>query len=201
MLAAARADAAVACWVSSDHFEELGRPPGLVHGGFGLLSVGNLAKPRFWALRALELLGAEEAGVEVDGDGADSLVQAWAGADPDRVAVAVWNGTLQQHDWAERRDDLRRAVRLELRSLPPGRYDVRHRRVDAEHSHLARHAEELGVVDWPDDGQWQALRDLDVLADLPVDPVEVGPEGVASLLLDLPTSALSLVELTPVGAS
>jgi xylan 1,4-beta-xylosidase len=201
MLAAARAGAAVACWVSSDHFEELGRPPGLVHGGFGLLSVGNLAKPRFWALRALELLGAEEAGVEVDGDGADSLVQAWAGADPDRVAVAVWNGTLQQHDWAERRDDLRRAVRLELRSLPPGRYDVRHRRVDAEHSHLARHAEELGVVDWPDDGQWQALRDLDVLADLPVDPVEVGPEGVASLLLDLPTSALSLVELTPVGAS
>ena len=78
MLAAARQGAAVACWVASDHFEELGRPPELVHGGFGLLSVGNLAKPRFWALRALELLGDEEVGVHLEGDGADSMVQAWA---------------------------------------------------------------------------------------------------------------------------
>ena len=198
MLAAARSGASVACWVSSDHFEELGRPPRLVHGGFGLLSVGGLAKPRFWALRALELLGDEEVATVVDGDGADSLVQAWAGADPDgRLAVAVWNGTLQQHDWALARDDLRRAVTLEVGSLPPGRYDVRHRRVDPEHSHLARHAEDLGVRDWPDEDQWQALRDRDVMAEVGCDPVAVGTDGVASLQLDLPTSALSLVELVP----
>lgn len=203
MLAAARAGASVACWVAGDHFEELGRPPRLVHGGFGLLSVGGLAKPRFWALHALEQLGDEEVGVALRGDGADSLVQAWAGADPAdgatpaRLAVTVWNGTLQQHDWAEERDDLRRAARLEVTGLPAGRYRVVHRRVDPDHSHLARHAERLGVGDWPDEGQWKELAELDVMAELPHDPVEVGPDGATTLLLDLPVSALSLVELVP----
>ncbi len=202
MLAAAQTGASVACWVSSDHFEELGRPPRLVHGGFGLLSVGGLAKPRFWALAALEQLGDEEVGVQLAGDGAESLVQAWASTDsaddgPARLAVAVWNGTLQQHDWAEDRADLDRAVRIEIASLPPGRYDVRHRRVDSEHSYLAKHATDLGVVDWPDEKQWEALADLDVMAPLLHEPVEVGPDGAATVLLDLPTSALSLVELVP----
>ncbi len=40
-----RADA-LAYWVVSHHFEELGRAPRLLHGGFGLLTVGNLRKPR-----------------------------------------------------------------------------------------------------------------------------------------------------------
>jgi xylan 1,4-beta-xylosidase len=197
MLAAARHGAAVACWVASDHFEELGRPPQLVHGGFGLLSVGNLAKPRFWTLWALEQLGPEEVGVRLDGDGADSMVQAWASVDDDasRVAVVVWNGTLQQHDWAQRRDDLRRAVRLELHGLPAGRYAVRHRQVGPDHSHLARAAAGLGVTDWPDEAQWRALRERDVLEDLSAAPVEVDPDGAATVHLDLPTSALALVEL------
>ena len=36
------------------------RPRALLHGGFGLLTIGNLRKPRFWALRVLESLGSEE---------------------------------------------------------------------------------------------------------------------------------------------
>ena len=36
--AQSRADA-LAYWVVSDHFEELGRPPALLHGGFGLMTV------------------------------------------------------------------------------------------------------------------------------------------------------------------
>ena len=39
-------------WVASDHFEELGRPPRLLHGGFGLLTVGNLAKPKYLGAHA-----------------------------------------------------------------------------------------------------------------------------------------------------
>ena len=50
---------ALAYWVVSDHFEELGRPPRLFHGGFGLLTVGNLRKPRYWALALAESLGTE----------------------------------------------------------------------------------------------------------------------------------------------
>ena len=48
---------ALAYWVISDHFEELGRPPRLFHDGFGLLSVGNLRKPRYWAVHLAAHLG------------------------------------------------------------------------------------------------------------------------------------------------
>ena len=69
---------ALSYWVVSDHFEELGRPPRLLHGGFGLISVGGIAKPRYHALWLLSRLGGTELPVEATGDGADGLVQSWA---------------------------------------------------------------------------------------------------------------------------
>ncbi len=54
-------------WVVSDHFEELGRPPALLHGGFGLRTVGELRKPRWWALAMLERLGPHRLAVSYDG--------------------------------------------------------------------------------------------------------------------------------------
>jgi xylan 1,4-beta-xylosidase len=32
----------------SDKFEELGWPQRLLHGRFGLMTVGGMRKPRFW---------------------------------------------------------------------------------------------------------------------------------------------------------
>ena len=93
--AAGRIDA-LSYWVVSDQFEELGRPPRLLHGGFGLRTVGELRKPRWWALWLLEQLGRDEVAATVTGDGADSLVEVWASRDDDRVAIALWNGTLDQ---------------------------------------------------------------------------------------------------------
>ena len=73
------------------------RREGLFHGGFGLLTIGNLRKPRFWAIAMLESLGTHEVACALEGDGAGSLVEAWASIDDDgRVAVACWNGTLAQ---------------------------------------------------------------------------------------------------------
>jgi len=86
----------LAYWVASDQFVELGAPERLFHGGFGLLTVGNLRKPRFWAIWILEQLGTRELACQLEGDGAGSLVEAWASRDDDRVVVAVWNGTLDQ---------------------------------------------------------------------------------------------------------
>ena len=54
--AAGRVDA-LAYWVASDQFVELGVPEQLFHGGFGLLTIGGLRKPRFWAIALLERLG------------------------------------------------------------------------------------------------------------------------------------------------
>lgn len=61
---------ALAYWTVSDHFEELGRAGELLHGGFGLLAIGNLRKPRWWALWTLEQLGEQRLVVDVGGDGA-----------------------------------------------------------------------------------------------------------------------------------
>ena len=54
---------AISYWVASDHFVELGEAEGLFHGGFGLLTIGNLRKPRFWAIAMLESLGTHEVAV------------------------------------------------------------------------------------------------------------------------------------------
>ena len=86
---------ALAYWVISDHFEELGRPPRLFHNGFGLLSVGNLRKPRYWAVYLAQQLGDQLFAVALAGDGAGTLVRAWAARREDgTVDVLVWNGTI-----------------------------------------------------------------------------------------------------------
>ena len=138
--AAGRVDA-LAYWVASDQFVELGVPEQLFHGGFGLLTVGGLRKPRFWAIAVLEQLGDEELASRVTGDGGGSLVEAWASRDGDgagdRVAIALWNGSLDQTKTAGD-EALGRHVTLDVTGLPAGEYRVEHRRVDDEHSNIAR---------------------------------------------------------------
>ena len=50
---------ALAYWVISDHFEELGRPPRLFHNGFGLLTRRQPAQARYWAVHLAAHLGDE----------------------------------------------------------------------------------------------------------------------------------------------
>ena len=134
---------ALSHWVASDHFEELGAPPELFHGGFGLLSVGNLRKPRYWALALLAGMGRHRLGVEVSGDGAGGLVEALAARHDDgRTGILVWNGTLDQGKMAgDARLD--REVRLRVRVSPGTSYTARHYRIDAEHSNIVAAWEKL----------------------------------------------------------
>ncbi|MEN3360979.1 MAG: xylan 1,4-beta-xylosidase [Mycobacteriales bacterium] len=194
--AAGRLDA-LAPWVASDHFEELGRPPQLLHGGFGLLSVGNLRKPKFWALAMLNRLGDRELAVELSGDGAGSLVEAWAGAGAGgRVALALWNGTLDQSkvDGSELLD---RAVTVQLTGLTAVAYRLRHYRVDATHSNLAARWASLGSGDWPDEAGWAALRAADRLDELAAPQRVVPRGGTVEIGFDLPMPSVSLLELVP----
>lgn len=188
---------AVAYWVVSDHFEELGRPDRLFHGGFGLLTVGNLRKPRYWALHMVELLHDDLVSCRVTGDGAGGLVDAWATRHPDgRIAVLVWNGTLDQ----SRMDGdalLERKVTVRVERLPAVSYELRHRRVDETHSNIKRTAEELDIGDWPDDLGWATLGELDRLDDF--EPVRVirATAGRTDLSFSLPMPGVSLLELRP----
>ncbi|MEO7229706.1 MAG: xylan 1,4-beta-xylosidase, partial [Candidatus Limnocylindrales bacterium] len=188
---------ALAYWVASDHFVELGEPVALFHGGFGLLTIGNLRKPRFWAIAMLERLGEAELACQVAGDGAGSLVEAWASADPDgRLAIAIWNGTLEQSKAAGARA-LARKVSLEIAGLRPGAYELRHWRVDARHSNIVRAWERLGRPDWPDDAGWARLHAADHLEALePPREVRIR-QGRLDLSFLLPMPAMSLVELVP----
>ncbi len=184
---------ALSYWVASDHFEELGRPPRLLHGGFGLMTVGGLAKPRYHALRLLARLGETELPVAASGDGAEGLVQTWASRrDDGSLAVLVWCSTLDQ---SKRDGDplLARRVRLRLDGVA-GR-PVTVTRLDRDHGDVTTLAAELEVGDWPTDEQWEALRAIDTLA---AESVDTETEGGASVIeIDLPQPGAVLVEVSP----
>jgi xylan 1,4-beta-xylosidase len=189
---------AVAYWTISDHFEELGRPSALIHGGFGLLSVGNLRKPRWWALWMLEKLLPHRVAVAVDGDGAGDMVNAVASTDADgRVSIVVWNATV---DVTKANGDplLDREVDVIIDELAAVSYRVRHRRLDEEHSNLtARWVRIAGGRAWPDEDEWRSLQEDDDLDDLePVRIVEPRA-GTIELRFPLPMPGISLIELVP----
>jgi xylan 1,4-beta-xylosidase len=189
---------ALAYWTISDHFEELGRASELLHGGFGLLAIGNLRKPRWWALWMLERLREQRLDVDVAGDGAGDLVNAVASADEDgTLAIVLWNGTV---DVTKSGGDalLDRDLELVVVGLSASAYRLRHRRLDEQHSNLNdTWARVSGGRPWPDDAGWRTLHDEDRLADL-VPPGEVEPvDGVVQLHFALPMPSVSLIELVP----
>jgi xylan 1,4-beta-xylosidase len=190
---------ALSHWVASDHFEELGRPPELFHGGFGLLSVGNLRKPRYWAMTMLSRLGRSRLPVSVRGDGAGGLVEALAARHDDgRIGVLAWNVTLDQSKIAGA-PLLDRTVRLRV-AVPPGAvYAVRHYRIDEAHSNVVAAWERMrGGAPWPTPDQWARLRQLNTLDELrPPSQVSADGGGILEFGFDLPMPAVSYLELVP----
>jgi xylan 1,4-beta-xylosidase len=184
---------AVAYWVISDHFEELGRPPRLFHNGFGLLSVGNLRKPRYWAVHLAAHMGDQVLAAELDGDGAGALVQAWASQHANgTIDVLVWNGTINA---ALARGDTRldRRVQLTITGLQAGPYQARLARVDERHSNVVAHCPPDVV--WPDDALWTRLRQSDGLHTerLP----DVTPDfRTAQFSFDLPMPGIARIRLS-----
>jgi xylan 1,4-beta-xylosidase len=189
---------ALSHWVASDHFEELGAPPELFHGGFGLLSVGNLRKPRFWALALLAGLGRSRLPVSVTGDGAGGLVEALAARHDDgRTGILAWNVTLDQSKIGG--DPLLdRLVRVRV-SVPPGAsYTVRHYRIDAGHSNIVPAWEQMcRGARWPDEGQWAALREMNTLDELAPPARVAAGDGMLEFAFDLPMPGVSYLELVP----
>ncbi len=152
---------ALAYWVVSDHFEELGRPPALFHNGFGLLTVGNLRKPRYWAVHLAAHQGDQLLRCTLGGDGADVLVEAWATRHDDgTVDVLLWNGSVNAAVMAGD-PRLQRRVTVTVTGLPGTSYQATLARVDAQHSNIR--AGYPDGVDWPDAELWQQLQAADRL--------------------------------------
>ncbi|MFF3749755.1 glycoside hydrolase [Streptomyces sp. NPDC002018] len=184
-------------WVASDQFEELGWPPRLFHGGFGLLTVGNLRKPRFWALYLLSRLAGGRIPAAVTGDGAEALVEALATRAEDRSTVDVlfWNGTLDQSkiDGAAALD---RTAAVRVGGLEPGAvYTVASHRVDERHGNIQAVWQDLGGGDWPDEQQWEKLRAADRLPAEDLAPVTADADGTAVLTVALPNPGIRFLRL------
>ncbi len=186
---------ALAYWVVSDHFEELGRPPRLFHDGFGLLTLGNLRKPRYWALHLAAHLGDHVLPTEVTGDGADVLVHAWAarhddGPDRGTVDVLVWNGTVNA-DLMHGDPRLVRDVRVTVGGLTGTSYAVELARVDEQHSNIRSVA---GDTDWPDADEWRRLREADHLHIERID--DLSPDsGTGTVTVTLPQPGVVRIRL------
>jgi len=182
----------VAYWVISDHFEELGRPPRLFHNGFGLLTVGNLRKPRYWAVHLAEQLGDQVLAADVRGDGAEVLVQAWAAkTDTGPIDVLVWNGTINAA-LAHGDQRLDRHVRLTVTGLPAASYRAELARVDEHHSNVV--AQCPPDVAWPDEALWARLRALDELYKERLPDIRPA-DGTACAEFDLPMPGIVRLRL------
>jgi xylan 1,4-beta-xylosidase len=183
---------ALAYWVVSDHFEELGRPPRLFHDGFGLLTLGNLRKPRYWALHLAANQGDHVLPSAMAGDGADVLVRAWATRHDDgTLDVLVWNGTVNA-DLVQGDPRLVREVVVTMNGLPGSGYDVEVARVDDDHSNIRSVAPD---ADWPDEAGWARLREADHLYTDEVDGL-VPDSGSASVSVTLPQPGVARIRLT-----
>jgi xylan 1,4-beta-xylosidase len=185
---------ALAYWVVSDHFEELGRAPSLLHGGFGLLTVGNLRKPRFWALALAEQQGDELLDARLEGDGAGSLVDCWATRHEDgTVDVLLWNGTLDQRKLSGH-PLLDRQVQVRVERLGGGRRrEATLARVDLRRSSFASRWQGRG--EWPSEEQWAELRAADRLDEERIYDVRF-EDGSAEVELALPMPGVARLRLS-----
>jgi xylan 1,4-beta-xylosidase len=184
---------ALAYWVISDHFEELGRPPRLFHDGFGLLTVGNLRKPRYWAAHLAAHLGDEVLHTRLHGDGAGVLVQAWATRHDDgMIDVLVWNGTINAALF-EGDPRLDRRVTVTLDNLSANTYAVELARIDNRHSNIVEWLPR--TTDWPDAQQMATLRAHDELHTEPIGVV-TPVDGVWHIDLELPMPGVVRVRLS-----
>ncbi|WP_298346565.1 hypothetical protein [Ferrimicrobium sp.] len=184
---------ALAYWVVSDHFEELGRPPRLFHDGFGLLSVGNLRKPRYWAVYLAANQGPQEVESRISASRATVDVQASRHSDG-TIDILLWNGTINTE--VMRGDPrLDREVDLIVDQLPASQYSIAIARVDELHSNIVAHLSD--DIDWPDGRQWDELRRCDQLYH--EDPQMISAiEGRANLHLTLPHPGVARLRLRPI---
>lgn len=185
---------ALSYWVISDHFEELGRPPSLLHGGFGLQTVGNLRKPRFWALHLAASQGPTKLELTMSGDGAHGLIEGWATRHDDgTIDVLVWNGTFDQR-LVDGDPALDRVIDLHIHSLPGRSVAVSIARIGIGVSDIASRLP--ADVDWPaGEAEWQQLQAEDRLHVDHLGTKRVS-DGVVKLPVELPMPGVIRVRVT-----
>jgi xylan 1,4-beta-xylosidase len=191
--------ALISLWTASDYFEEQGNPKTFFHGGFGMIGLNGIRKPRYWASYLLHQLGTHQVALQGDGDGFGEIVTGWATRDDDGgVRILLTNVTYDQND-AGGNPLLDRHVSLSIAGLAPRRtFRFQHFRVDNQHSNVYGAWNNMGRPDWPSNVQLSMLHHRDELEALgPSGSIQADAQGQAVLDFDMPMPALSLLLLTP----
>ena len=190
---------AVSYWTSSDYFDEHGEPQALFHGGFGLMGLENLRKPRYWAYYLLHQLGTSRIKLSGQGDGFDTLVNGWATRNDDESVRILLSNVTNDQTSARGNPALNRDVRLSVAGLQPGTtYRLQHYRIDETHSNVFGSWQKMGAPVWPTSTQLAELHQLDGLQTLkPESLVPADAQGNISVEFQMPMPSLTFLTLTP----
>jgi xylan 1,4-beta-xylosidase len=134
-------------WTFSDLFEENYLPAEPFQGGFGLLTIRNIAKPAYRAFQLLHAIGTKLRPVL----GSHRTVDTWVVSGPARCTIICTNWALPRHAIAAE------AVRLTLTHAGEP-VAVTIRRVDEHHANARRAWQAMGAPKYPSPQQLRRLH-------------------------------------------
>jgi xylan 1,4-beta-xylosidase len=184
-------------WVYSDLFEEPGPPDAPFHGGFGLMTREGIRKPVWFAYKYLAALQGRQVPT--------SDAHTWAATDGQRLQAIVW-------DWRDTGQQVSNrsffgkprpsrevgTATVELRHLPPGRYQLIQHRTGYEANDAHTAYLKMGSPKNLDATQLAALQGLTTDKPELQRELRVGPGGSATLTLKLRSHDVVLLSLQPV---
>ena len=189
-------------WVYSDLFEEPGPPDAPFHGGFGLMTREGIRKPVWFSYKYLAALA------RIDGKEVPSAdPHTWAATDGQQVQAIVWDWRNTDQKVSNRSffgkprpsTDVGTAT-VELRHLPPGKYQLTQRRTGYEANDAHTAYLKMGSPKNLDEKQLATLQGLTTDKPEVQREITVGANGSATITLKLRTHDVVLLGLKKVGA-
>jgi xylan 1,4-beta-xylosidase len=186
-------------WTYTDLFEEPGPPDAPFHGGFGLMTREGIRKPVWFAYKYLAALRGREVPAQ------DAFT--WAATDGEQLQALVWDWRntgqkVSNRSFFGKPRPARDAgtATVELRHLPPGRYQLTQRRT----GYLANDAHtpylQMGSPKNLDAQQLAQLQGLTTDRPEVQRELRVGPNGTAKVTLKLRSHDVVLLSLKRVAA-
>jgi len=185
-------------WVFTDIFEENGPAMTPFHGGFGLLTIGGIKKPAYFAYQFLNQLGPTEL--------KNPDPQSWVCRDAHGgVQILLWDlthptgGTIanqvyfrQPHPAADKG-----SITIQLTGVPPGKYDLQRWQVGYHHNDPYTAYLEMSAPGQLTRAQEKTLREASRGGPEATEPVEIRPPGEFTTVLPLHENDVMLLKLIP----
>lgn len=172
-------------WTVSDIFREMGFPDKEFHGGFGLITVHGLKKPKYWAFELLHRLNGPRIPVSVENPikGIGTI----ATRPKDGLALLTWyfnplyynsvkdiplnvppSFPQASENILENNPKESVKCRIKCLNLPSGKVKITKAIIDEEHSNILNTARNLGINmdSFPDEKELVRLKELNTLYEI-----------------------------------